>query len=90
MCHAFGRISMPIACMSAACLTSAITIATIQRYSQLKLFFPRVTFAKPKSSRNSSIEAFAVCEDYSPPEGFNPKDLYHLLEKVGSPSELGI
>ncbi|KAG0488201.1 hypothetical protein HPP92_007012 [Vanilla planifolia] len=56
----------------------------------LKLFFPRVTFAKPKSSRNSSIEAFAVCEDYSPPEGFNPKDLYHLLEKVGSPSELGI
>ncbi|KAG0489883.1 hypothetical protein HPP92_006746 [Vanilla planifolia] len=55
----------------------------------LKLFFPRVTFAKPKSSRNSSIEAFAVCEDYSPPEGFNPKDLYHLLENVGSPSGTG-
>ncbi|KAK8916813.1 hypothetical protein KSP39_PZI022606 [Platanthera zijinensis] len=54
-------------------------------YCQLKLFFPRVTFAKPKSSRNSSIEAFVVCEDYSPPEGFNPKDLYRLLEKVGSP-----
>lgn len=31
-------------------------------------------------------EAFAVCENYSPPEGFNPKDLHHLLEKVGSPS----
>lgn len=55
-------------------------------YCQLKLFFPKVTFAKPKSSRNSSIEAFAVCEDYSPPEGFKEKDLYHLLEKVGSPS----
>ncbi|CAK7339151.1 unnamed protein product [Dovyalis caffra] len=54
-------------------------------YCQLKLFFPVVTFAKPKSSRNSSIEAFAVCENYSPPEGFNPKDLYRLLEKVGSP-----
>ncbi|KAL0888823.1 hypothetical protein Bca101_012806 [Brassica carinata] len=55
-------------------------------YSQLKLFFPTVTFAKPKSSRNSSIEAFAVCENYSPPEGFHPRDLYRLLEKVGSPS----
>ncbi|XP_010909647.1 uncharacterized protein [Elaeis guineensis] len=52
----------------------------------LKLFFSHVTFAKPKSSRNSSIEAFAVCENYSPPEGFNERDLYHLLEKVGSPS----
>lgn len=30
-------------------------------------------------------EAFAVCENYSPPEGFNQKDLYHLLEKVGTP-----
>uniref|UniRef100_A0A7N0VAA6 Putative tRNA (cytidine(32)/guanosine(34)-2'-O)-methyltransferase n=1 Tax=Kalanchoe fedtschenkoi TaxID=63787 RepID=A0A7N0VAA6_KALFE len=55
-------------------------------YCQLKLFFPIVTFAKPKSSRNSSIEAFAVCENYSPPDGFNEKDLHRLLEKVGSPS----
>lgn len=55
-------------------------------YCQLKLFFSQVTFAKPKSSRNSSIEAFAVCENYSPPEGFNERDLYHLLEKVGTPS----
>lgn len=55
-------------------------------YCQLKLFFSVVTFAKPKSSRNSSIEAFAVCENYSPPEGFNPKDLHHLLEKVGTPT----
>ncbi|WMV44178.1 hypothetical protein MTR67_037563 [Solanum verrucosum] len=55
-------------------------------YCQLKLFFTEVTFAKPKSSRNSSIEAFAVCENYSPPEGFNEKDLHRLLEQVGSPS----
>ncbi|KAF9598813.1 hypothetical protein IFM89_031481 [Coptis chinensis] len=55
-------------------------------YCQLKLFFSVVTFAKPKSSRNSSIEAFAVCENYSPPEGFNPEDLHRLLEKVGSPT----
>ncbi|KAL6528619.1 hypothetical protein OROMI_029264 [Orobanche minor] len=52
----------------------------------LKLFFTEVTFAKPKSSRNSSIEAFVVCENYSPPEGFNEKDLHRLLEKIGSPS----
>ncbi|KAI8561801.1 hypothetical protein RHMOL_Rhmol04G0369700 [Rhododendron molle] len=31
-------------------------------------------------------EAFAVCENYSPPEGFNERDLHRLLEKVGSPS----
>ncbi|KAF3656925.1 putative desiccation-related protein PCC13-62-like [Capsicum annuum] len=104
-------------------------------YCQLKLFFTEVTFAKPKSSRNSSIgfqellvneayqmrigmkltfwsirfvkaalellrnmnliqsfryaEAFAVCENYSPPEGFNERNLYRLLEQVGSPSGTG-
>lgn len=54
-------------------------------YCQLKMFFSTVTFAKPKSSRNSSIEAFAVCENYSPPEGFDPNNLYKLLEKAGNP-----
>uniref|UniRef100_A0A674H9E9 Putative tRNA (cytidine(32)/guanosine(34)-2'-O)-methyltransferase n=1 Tax=Taeniopygia guttata TaxID=59729 RepID=A0A674H9E9_TAEGU len=38
-------------------------------YSQLRLFFPDVTCAKPRSSRNSSIEAFVVCRGYSPPRG---------------------
>lgn len=33
-----------------------------------------------------NAEAFVVCENYSPPDGFNPRDLYKLLEKVGSPS----
>nr|AAH11144.1 Ftsj1 protein [Mus musculus] len=41
-------------------------------YSQLRIFFPSVLCAKPKSSRNSSIEAFAVCQGYDPPEGFIP------------------
>jgi tRNA (cytidine32/guanosine34-2'-O)-methyltransferase len=41
-------------------------------YSQLRLFFERVTVAKPKSSRNSSIEAFVVCQSFSPPEGYVP------------------
>ncbi|KAF3095853.1 hypothetical protein TWF102_006850 [Orbilia oligospora] len=41
-------------------------------YCKLKIFFERVTVAKPRSSRGSSIEAFVVCENYTPPEGFQP------------------
>lgn len=37
--------------------------------AQLKLFFDKVTISKPRSSRNSSIEAFVVCEGYQPPIG---------------------
>lgn len=37
--------------------------------AQLKLFFDKVTVSKPRSSRNSSIEAFVVCEGYQPPPG---------------------
>jgi len=36
-------------------------------YSQLKVFFPHVYCAKPKSSRNSSVEAFIVAQGYAPP-----------------------
>jgi len=39
-------------------------------YAKLRLFFERVTVAKPRSSRGSSIEAFVVCEGYAPPVGF--------------------
>jgi len=49
-------------------------------YAQLKIFFAEVTIAKPKSSRNSSIEAFVVCQNYSPPEGFTPEDLQRYLQ----------
>ncbi len=47
--------------------------------AQLKTFFPDVTIAKPKSSRNSSIEAFVVCRQYTPPPHFKPAKLQGLL-----------
>mmetsp|Transcript_28943 Transcript_28943/g.58266 ORF Transcript_28943/g.58266 Transcript_28943/m.58266 type:complete len:372 (-) Transcript_28943:130-1245(-) len=39
-------------------------------YSQLKIFFPEVCVAKPKSSRNSSVEAFVVARGFRLPPGF--------------------
>ena len=39
-------------------------------YAQLKIVFTQVTVAKPRSSRASSLEAFIVCRDFRPPEGF--------------------
>lgn len=40
-------------------------------YDQLRCYFERVTCAKPRSSRNSSMEAFVVCQNfqrsYAPP-----------------------
>lgn len=48
-------------------------------YSQLKIFFPEVFCAKPRSSRNSSIEAFVVCRGFQPPPGFKPAHLQRLL-----------
>jgi tRNA (cytidine32/guanosine34-2'-O)-methyltransferase len=42
-------------------------------YSQLKIFFPdNVVISKPRSSRNSSIEAFVVCRGFTPVPGFIP------------------
>ncbi|KJH50119.1 ribosomal RNA large subunit methyltransferase J [Dictyocaulus viviparus] len=41
-------------------------------YAQLKIFFKEVYCAKPKSSRQSSCEAFVVCRGYSPPVGYEP------------------
>lgn len=41
-------------------------------YGQLKMYFPDVTVVKPRSSRNSSIEAFVVCRNYAPVPGFIP------------------
>ncbi|KAF7696941.1 putative tRNA (cytidine(32)/guanosine(34)-2'-O)-methyltransferase [Silurus meridionalis] len=49
-------------------------------YSQLKIFFSMVTCAKPRSSRNSSIEAFVVCQNYSPPDGYIPNMSNPLLD----------
>ncbi|KAF2485487.1 methyltransferase-like protein [Neohortaea acidophila] len=39
-------------------------------YAQLKVVFERVTVAKPRSSRASSVEAFIVCVGFRPPPGF--------------------
>jgi tRNA (cytidine32/guanosine34-2'-O)-methyltransferase len=39
-------------------------------YSQLRCFFEEVTIAKPKSSRNSSIESFVVCRKFALPDGY--------------------
>lgn len=49
-------------------------------YSQLRVFFRRVICCKPKSSRNSSIEAFVVCQEYQPPEGYVPSMTTPLLD----------
>ncbi|CAO3684163.1 unnamed protein product [Rhizopus stolonifer] len=49
-------------------------------YSQLKIFFPTVTCSKPRSSRNSSIEAFIVCQDYQPPKDYVPTMANPLLD----------
>lgn len=50
-------------------------------YSQLKLFFNKVTISKPRSSRNSSIEAFVVCEGYQPPKDYVPNMHNPLLDQ---------
>ena len=41
-------------------------------YAQLKLHFERVHVAKPRSSRASSLEAFVVCENFTPVPGWTP------------------
>jgi len=48
-------------------------------FAQLKIFFERVIVAKPRSSRASSVEAFIVCLNFSPPEGFQAS----LAEPMG-------
>ena len=58
-------------------------------YSQLKMFFPLVTVTKPRSSRNASIEAFVVCQGYSPPPGFEPEMLRRVLEGKITLNSLG-
>jgi len=47
-----------------------------------------VSIAKPKSSRNSSVEAFIVCRQYTPPPEFRPEALERLLNQAVS-AEVG-
>ena len=50
-------------------------------YSQLNVFFDQVSCCKPKSSRNSSIEAFVVCQGFRLPEGFTPSMKRPLMDE---------
>ena len=52
-------------------------------YSQLKLLFDEVTVAKPKSSRNSSIESFVVCRNYLGMKLYLPK-VQHNLSSISN------
>jgi tRNA (cytidine32/guanosine34-2'-O)-methyltransferase len=46
-------------------------------YAQLRTVFEKVSVAKPRSSRASSLEAFVVCEGFMPPKDF---DSAHALQ----------
>ncbi|KAK4871600.1 hypothetical protein RN001_015724 [Aquatica leii] len=48
--------------------------------NQLLMLFKNVEIVKPSSSRNSSIEAFVVCLNYCPPEGFDPTQITPFLD----------
>ncbi|KAH1007832.1 hypothetical protein HUJ04_005024 [Dendroctonus ponderosae] len=48
--------------------------------NQLLTLFQEVDVAKPRSSRNSSIEAFVVCRQYNPPNGFDPTKITPYLD----------
>ena len=39
-------------------------------YAQLRCFFTKVSCAKPRSSRASSLEAFVICEGFNMPLGY--------------------
>ena len=47
-------------------------------YAQMSCFFEKVTCAKPRSSRASSLEAFVVCEGFKIPKGFDVEDMLPL------------
>jgi tRNA (cytidine32/guanosine34-2'-O)-methyltransferase len=57
-------------------------------YSQLKTLFKDVAIAKPKSSRNSSVESFIVCRKYSPPYGFVPSMLRDHVARIKAHNDI--
>ena len=57
-------------------------------YSQLSVFFSKVICSKPKSSRNSSMEAFIVCEGFHIPEGYNIDDFALSLNGIYDVNQL--
>lgn len=57
-------------------------------FAQLKCVFERVTVAKPRSSRASSVEAFVVCEGFRPSAGSRTGDM-GMGENFAEKSETG-
>lgn len=51
-------------------------------HAQLSIFFEKVSIAKPASSRNSSIEAFVVCQNYQPPKDYIPQNINPMIDDV--------
>ncbi|CAG9812342.1 unnamed protein product [Chironomus riparius] len=51
-------------------------------FSQLSIFFEKVSIAKPTSSRNSSIEAFVVCQNYQPPDNYVPQKINPMIDDL--------
>ena len=47
-------------------------------YAQIRCFFGKVTCAKPRGSRVSSLEAFVFCEEFALPKGFNVEKMLPL------------
>lgn len=50
--------------------------------ASLSIFFEKISIAKPASSRNSSIEAFVVCQNYQPPDGYVPQKINPMLDDI--------
>lgn len=50
-------------------------------YAQLGLLFEKVSCAKPRSSRASSLEAFVVCQGYRPRAGWDPRAQMELKQQ---------
>ena len=58
-------------------------------FELLEPFFIDVLCCKPRSSRNSSIEAFVVCRGYNPPKDFAPSALTDFIANgYGSIAEM--
>lgn len=51
-------------------------------HAQLALFFEKVSIAKPASSRNSSIEAFVVCQNFQPPDGYIAQNINPMINDI--------
>uniref|UniRef100_A0A8D8YRZ3 Putative tRNA (cytidine(32)/guanosine(34)-2'-O)-methyltransferase n=1 Tax=Cacopsylla melanoneura TaxID=428564 RepID=A0A8D8YRZ3_9HEMI len=52
--------------------------------TKFQIFFENVSISKPKSSRNSSIESFIVCQNYSPPADYVPMIMNPFTEVTGT------